>query len=180
MTADHLPVDAATHTELSDRVKRYLSLQHFPGMRRLEVSVFEDTVVLDGCIPSFHERQLAVAFCMRVAGVHKVIDRLIVSDLVVHGQRGERESADAKRRSRMKSIVRIADRLPRGRTSMRSGMPFAGNKRIALGRRSPTVLLEDERCCAQTFLNAAALTAMAVSLPVCAADEHAEHATKCA
>jgi BON domain len=90
MAAEKLSVNGATRTELCDRVKRFLALQHFPSIRRLEVSMFEDAVVLDGRIPSFHERQLAIAFCKRVAGVQKVIDRLIVSEPSVHEERGQR------------------------------------------------------------------------------------------
>ena len=73
-------------TESSD----FLRCSIFQALRTLQVEVFDDTVVLDGHISSFHERQLAVAFCKRVAGGHKVIDRLIVSEAILHGQRGQR------------------------------------------------------------------------------------------
>ena len=80
MTAEHLLIEHSAQIDLCDRVKQFLDLQHFSSMRKLEVTAFGDTVVLDGCTPSFHERQMAVTFCKRVAGVRNVIDRLIVTE----------------------------------------------------------------------------------------------------
>jgi hypothetical protein len=66
--------------ELCARVRQFLALQHFPSLRKLDVTACGDTIVLYGSVPSFHERQLAVAFCQRVTGVHHVVDQLVVSE----------------------------------------------------------------------------------------------------
>ncbi len=79
MTAEQMLIDDAAQAELCGRVQQFLASQHFPSMRTLEVTVSGDTVILDGCIPNFHQRQMAIAYCKRVAGVHSVVDRLIVT-----------------------------------------------------------------------------------------------------
>lgn len=80
MITDQLRVDAAADAELGDRVKQFLASQHFASFRQLDVSVSGDGVVLHGRVPSFHERQLAATLCRHVAGVHRVIDQLTVSE----------------------------------------------------------------------------------------------------
>ena len=80
MTMEPLMIDNATQIDLCGRVQQFMALQHYPSLRKLNVTVSGDTVFLEGCIPSFHERQMAVTFCKRVAGVHNVVDRLIVTD----------------------------------------------------------------------------------------------------
>ena len=80
MLAEPLLIDDAASAELGDRVKQFLASQHFASFRKLDVSVSGDAVVLHGRVPSFHERQLAVALCRHVAGVHRVVDQLIVSE----------------------------------------------------------------------------------------------------
>jgi osmotically-inducible protein OsmY len=72
--------DEAAQTELCDRVKQFLASRHFASFRKLNVTVLGDSVVLDGCVPRFHERQLAVALCRHVPGVYRVVDRLIVPE----------------------------------------------------------------------------------------------------
>ncbi len=79
MLTEEFQVDNATQFELRDRVKRFLDSQHFASFRKLAVATVGDSVILDGSVPSFHERQMAVALCQHVAGVQQVIDRLIVS-----------------------------------------------------------------------------------------------------
>lgn len=80
MVTEKLLVDDAADAELRDRVKQFLGSQHFASFRKLDVGILGDSVILDGSVPSFHERQLAVAICQHVAGVHRVIDRLIVPE----------------------------------------------------------------------------------------------------
>jgi hypothetical protein len=79
MTEEQLQIDDKALSDLCARIKQFLALQHFPSFRQLEVTMSDDTVILDGRVPSFHERQMAVVFCQRVAGVHNVVDRLLVS-----------------------------------------------------------------------------------------------------
>lgn len=95
MITEQLLVDDAANAELRDRVKQFLASQHFTSFRKLEVIVLGDSVVLHGCVPSFHERQLAVAFCQRVAGVHRVVDRLIVPEALTVERLADRRSLAA-------------------------------------------------------------------------------------
>ena len=80
MITEQLAVDDGANAELRDRVKQFLGSQHFASFRKLDVGILGDSVIIDGSVPSFHERQLAVALCRHVAGVHRVIDRLIVPE----------------------------------------------------------------------------------------------------
>ena len=80
MIAEQLLVDDAANAELRDRVKQFLASQHFASFRKLDVVVVGDSVVLQGDVPNFHERQLAVVLCQRVAGLHRIVDRLIVPE----------------------------------------------------------------------------------------------------
>lgn len=66
--------------ELRDRVKQFLASQHYVSFRKLEVTTMGDRVVLQGSIPSFHERQLAVTLCNHVPGVRQVVDQLVVPE----------------------------------------------------------------------------------------------------
>jgi osmotically-inducible protein OsmY len=66
--------------ELRDRVKQFLASQHYASFRKLEITTLGDRVVLQGSIPSFHERQLAVALCNHVPGVRHVVDQLVVPE----------------------------------------------------------------------------------------------------
>jgi hypothetical protein len=68
------------NSELRDRVKQFLASQHFASFRRLEVIVLRDSIVLHGFIPTFHERQMAVALCQQVVGMRRVVDQLIVPE----------------------------------------------------------------------------------------------------
>jgi hypothetical protein len=77
MIANKTRVDEA---ELRQRIKQLLASQHFASFRKLDVTVVGDGIVLAGCVPSFHERQLAVALCQHVPGVHRVVDQLSVCD----------------------------------------------------------------------------------------------------
>lgn len=80
MCAEDLLVEDAANAELRNRVKQSLGSQHFASFRNLDVGIVGDSVILDGALPSFHERQLAVALCQHVPGVHRVIDRIFVPE----------------------------------------------------------------------------------------------------
>ena len=64
--------------QLQQRVRLFLANSNIPSLRRIKVSVDADTVVLAGQVNSFYERQLAVEFTRRVAGVIHVIDLIEV------------------------------------------------------------------------------------------------------
>jgi osmotically-inducible protein OsmY len=69
----------ASNLDLTARVRSFLSERHFPALRQVEVEVRGETVILKGRVSTFHERQLAIAFCQRVAGVYDVVDCLTVA-----------------------------------------------------------------------------------------------------
>lgn len=80
MTAIPPSTDVRANEELAARVRIYLADRHFPTLRQLDVVALDRTIVLSGRVHTFHERQLAVVFCRRVAGVRHVVDRVVVSD----------------------------------------------------------------------------------------------------
>ncbi len=65
--------------DLERRVVNFLSQQHFPGRRGIEVEARQGIVTLRGRVRSFHERQLCVNCCQRVAGVVGVNDKIQVA-----------------------------------------------------------------------------------------------------
>ena len=71
-------VTDAEATELAMRVRLCLAALHFPSLRQVEVETVRDVLVLRGHVRTFHERQLAVACCKRVAGVRRIEDHLQV------------------------------------------------------------------------------------------------------
>lgn len=65
--------------DLERRVVSYLGRQHFPGLRALEVEANQGVVTIRGCVNSFHERQLCIHCCQRVAGVVRLVDHVEVA-----------------------------------------------------------------------------------------------------
>lgn len=70
----HSPADA----DLLQRLEIHLRNQGRYNLTRLQVAVADGVVVLRGRVSSFHERQLAVTHCQRVAGVLKLVDEIEV------------------------------------------------------------------------------------------------------
>jgi len=66
--------------ELERRVINYLSRQHFPRLRSVEVESSQGVVTIRGRVKSFHERQLCINCCQRVAGVVQLNDEVIVEE----------------------------------------------------------------------------------------------------
>lgn len=60
------------------RVESYLGSKHFPAFRALKVMVNQGVVTISGKVENFHERQVALNCCRRVAGVRKLIDNIQV------------------------------------------------------------------------------------------------------
>jgi len=63
---------------LQERVEKFLVGSNIPALRRLSVSVEGDVVSLDGEVSTFYEKQMAVQFTSRVAGVVRISDRISV------------------------------------------------------------------------------------------------------
>lgn len=62
--------------DLLCRVKAFLNGRH--SLRNLRVEVIDDMVLVAGSVSTFHERQLAIECCKRVAGVRQVVDEMTV------------------------------------------------------------------------------------------------------
>ena len=78
---ESVPVsEARSHeADLRQRVLLFLASSNVPGLRHVAVDVEGDTVILNGRVNSFYEKQLAAECSRRVAGVIHVVDLLEVS-----------------------------------------------------------------------------------------------------
>jgi osmotically-inducible protein OsmY len=65
--------------ELEKRVANYLHGRHVPSLRKLGVQSENGAVTLSGRVHSFHEKQIAIHCCRRVAGVVQLIDDVDVA-----------------------------------------------------------------------------------------------------
>ena len=75
--------------DLVQRVKRFLHQKGYAPHRTLEISVERGKVMVQGRVPSFYLRQIAVECIKRVAGVTQIVDRIDVVD-----RPGSRQSND--------------------------------------------------------------------------------------
>jgi len=66
--------------DVERRVINYLSRQHFPGLRSVAVESSQGVVTIRGRVKSFHERQLCINCCQRVAGVVQLNDEIQVEE----------------------------------------------------------------------------------------------------
>jgi hypothetical protein len=66
--------------ELQQRVQLFLSTANVPALRHVQVQVDGDQVVLRGAVHTYYEKQLALEFSRRVAGVIHVVDEIEVPD----------------------------------------------------------------------------------------------------
>ncbi len=73
-------VAAASDEDILGRVMAYLNTRHFPAFRELDVEVAQGSVTVSGILPSFHEKQVALNSCQRVAGVVQLIDEISVDE----------------------------------------------------------------------------------------------------
>ena len=78
MLSENLPVSEDFHCELLQRVKGFLHQRGYAPHRTLEISVELGVVVVQGRVPSYYLRQIAVECIKRVAGVTRVFDRIEV------------------------------------------------------------------------------------------------------
>jgi osmotically-inducible protein OsmY len=65
--------------ELERRVSIFLGQKHFAQLRRVKVESQQGVITIRGRVKSFHERQLCISCCQRVAGVRQVRDELEVT-----------------------------------------------------------------------------------------------------
>ena len=64
--------------DVRERVASFLMSRHFPAFRELDVDVRHGEVTLSGDVCSYHEKQVALNACRRVAGVLALIDEITV------------------------------------------------------------------------------------------------------
>lgn len=67
-------IDHHAPNDLARRVKNFLHKQTHKDLKRLEVDVQHDVVVVRGPVCSPAARQLASDCCLRVAGVRRVVN----------------------------------------------------------------------------------------------------------
>lgn len=65
--------------DLARRVTTFLSTRDRPGLRALEIEAHSGVVTLRGRVSTFYEKQLSAQLAGRVAGVVRLIDRVVVS-----------------------------------------------------------------------------------------------------
>ena len=73
-------VVSSADSELQRRVVNFLFARSRPALRHLKVTADNGTVTVSGRVRSFHEKQLALHCCTRVAGVVRLIDSVDVED----------------------------------------------------------------------------------------------------
>ena len=66
--------------DLESRIANFLFQQHVPGGERIHTDAQVGTVVVSGKLPSRHTKWLCVECCRRVAGVVKLVDRVVVDN----------------------------------------------------------------------------------------------------
>jgi osmotically-inducible protein OsmY len=64
--------------ELRTRVVNYLFGQHVSDLRHLDVEARRGVVTLRGLVHTFHQKQLCLNCCQRVAGVLRIDDQIEV------------------------------------------------------------------------------------------------------
>lgn len=80
MLSDELPDSFEADRALLQRVKLSLHQRGYASHRSLEISAERSVVVVQGRLPTFYLRQIAVECIKRVAGVTHVIDLIAVGD----------------------------------------------------------------------------------------------------
>ena len=63
-------------------VRSQLLASPFAAIRQLQSEFYEGVIILRGQVPTFHNRQVALALVRKVAGVEQVDDQIVVCGLV--------------------------------------------------------------------------------------------------
>ncbi len=75
MSLEEMSDTAEADHELLQQVKSSLHHQGYRSSRTLEIQIERGTAVLQGRVPTFYMRQIAVECVKRVNGVTQIIDR---------------------------------------------------------------------------------------------------------
>ncbi|MBS0261616.1 MAG: BON domain-containing protein [Planctomycetes bacterium] len=73
-----IPSMTAAEAHLAECCTRQLQQTRYAGLRRVDVDVRGGTVRLQGCVSSFHLKQLAQSIVQQVPGIRKVLNELEV------------------------------------------------------------------------------------------------------
>lgn len=72
--------DPLADRDLERRVQQFLAERYFSSLRSLSVDAADGQVVISGRVNTFHEKQVALNSCRRVAGVRSLVDQMSVVD----------------------------------------------------------------------------------------------------
>jgi CO dehydrogenase/acetyl-CoA synthase epsilon subunit len=81
-----IPAALNANEQLRQRVRLFLTGSNLPGLRHIDVEVHGDTVILNGSVRTFYEKQLAVRLSRRVAGVIHVVDSIEAWGYLPHAE----------------------------------------------------------------------------------------------
>lgn len=110
--------------DLLQRVKNFICQRGYGPHRTLEIAVERGVVVVQGRVPTFYLRQIAVECVKRVAGVIHVIDRIEVGN----DPRQPTENADDKRESLAAATLESVDLPDMARAAQDTHRPQIRNR----------------------------------------------------
>lgn len=126
MLSDKQPESVEADRALLQRVNRFLYQRGYGLHQTLEISVERGVVEVQGNVPTFYLRQIAVECIKRVAGVSQVVDLIVVGDDPRQRQpsdssRDEQKSSDVSTRHRMDvpDMAGTAQKAPRSNYLLR-------------------------------------------------------------
>lgn len=80
MSHDQLPYSAEVDRDLRRRVRAFLQQRGYGLQKALEIKAERGAVLVQGQVPTYYLRQIAVELIKRVAGVTRVVDLIQVVD----------------------------------------------------------------------------------------------------
>jgi osmotically-inducible protein OsmY len=80
MMKDLTRVDAPCDLSLSERVRTFIELQGGLLGGQIRVSEHDGTIVLDGAVGRYYDRQIALECAKHCVGVRHVVDRIAVRE----------------------------------------------------------------------------------------------------
>jgi len=124
MPSDKLPDSTEPERDLHQRVKFCLHQCGYVLHRVLEISIERDVVVVEGRVPTFYLRQIAVESIKRVAGVIQVIDLIQVVDRPQQAQADVHyEDEQVSSVSPMRHVVDLPDTAQTGHEGPHTHVP---------------------------------------------------------
>jgi BON domain-containing protein len=122
----HLP--SLTDADLQTRITSHLETRGYPAFRDLTVAARKGVVTLDGWLPSYFVKQVAIETCRHIAGVMQVIDAIQVGPSCFNAAR---LLTPANELPAHRTLNRLSRR--KSRTKSRSLFPWPRMSRSANG-----------------------------------------------